>query len=97
MNNKRVIICSHKNTLRAFFKHIQGISDEDIKNFKVPNALPIVYEFDAQMQHINNYCLMDLDSHSIKAENPELSYNNIDWALIKGSQMEGGLDKQHMT
>ena len=59
MEGKRVVIVSHKNSLRAIFKIIQGISDEDIKRFQVPNALPVVYEFDEQMKYINNYCLMD--------------------------------------
>lgn len=48
-NNKNVVIVSHKNTLRAFFQHILDISDEEIKSFKVPNALPIVYEFDENL------------------------------------------------
>jgi 2,3-bisphosphoglycerate-dependent phosphoglycerate mutase len=65
-NEKRVIIVSHKNTLRAFFQHLQGISDEEIKKFKVPNALPIVYEFDENMKHVNNYCLMDQEAHIVR-------------------------------
>ena len=82
MENKRVVVVSHKNSLRGIFKILQGISNEDIKRFQVPNALPVVYEFDASMKHITNYCLMDKEAHSVKAENPELSYNNIDWSLI---------------
>ena len=97
MDNKKVVIVSHKNTLRAFFKHIQDISDEDIKKFKVPNALPIVYEFDANMNHVNNYCLMDKEAHKIKSDNPLLSYNDIDWAHIKGEEIEGGIEKQFAT
>ena len=44
----------------------------------MPNALPLVYEFDENLNHINNYALMDLDAHKIKSQNRELSYNNID-------------------
>lgn len=44
----------------------------------MPNALPLVYEFDENLKHINNYALMDLDAHKIKKENRNLSYNNID-------------------
>ena len=39
--------------------------------------MPLVYEFDENLNHINNYALMDKDAHKIKLENPELSYNNI--------------------
>jgi len=36
-----------------------------------------VYEFDEHMNYINNYTLMDLDSHAIKRKFPEINYNNI--------------------
>jgi len=39
--------------------------------------MPLVYEFDENLNHINNYALMDIDAHRIKNENRELSYNNI--------------------
>lgn len=59
------------------FSHLQKIGEEQIKEFKVPNALPLVYEFDENLNHINNYALMDKDAHKIKSQNRELSYNNI--------------------
>ena len=49
----------------------------------MPNALPVVVEFDEQMKYINNYCLMDKEAHKVKNENRHLSYNNIDWALVR--------------
>ena len=76
-NNKKVLIVAHKNSLRAIFKHLQGISDEDIKKFKVPNAMPMVYEFDDRMTFVNNYTLMDLDAHRLMRQDRSLSYNNI--------------------
>ena len=36
-----------------------------------------MYEFDEHMNYINNYTLMDLDSHAIKRKYPEINYNNI--------------------
>jgi 2,3-bisphosphoglycerate-dependent phosphoglycerate mutase len=77
LNNKKVIIVAHKNSLRAMFSHLMKISDEQIKQFKVPNALPLVYEFDENLNHINNYALMDKDSHKIRCKNRDMSYNNI--------------------
>jgi bisphosphoglycerate-dependent phosphoglycerate mutase len=32
---------------------------ENIKKMQIANALPIVYEFDQNMQYINNYILLD--------------------------------------
>ena len=43
----------------------------------------MVYEFDENLNHINNYALMDLDAHKIKSQNRELSYNNIDMSKYK--------------
>ena len=94
MSGKRLIIVSHKNALRAIFKHLANISKEDIKRFQIPNALPTVFEFDADMKHVNNFCLMDKEAHSIKKDNPELSYNNIDWTVIKGEEYVGGFSLQ---
>ena len=77
-NNKKVIIVAHKNSLRAIFKHLQNISDDEKKKFKVPNAMPMVYEFDERMTYVSNYTLMDLDAHTIMKNNPTFSYNRID-------------------
>lgn len=49
---KEVLIVSHKNTLRALFKHIQGLQDDECKKIIVPNAVPIVYEFDHAMNYL---------------------------------------------
>lgn len=58
-DNKRVIVVSHKNTMRAMFGYLQGSDEENIKKMQIANALPIVYEFDQNMQYINNYILLD--------------------------------------
>ena len=84
MSEKRVIIVTHKNTLRAFFKYFQPqMTETELKQYKVPNAMPIVYEFDSEMNHVHNYILMDQEAHRYKSENPDKSYNNIDWKQIK--------------
>lgn len=63
----------------------------------MPNALPVVYEFDSNMKHVNNYCLMDIESHSIKAERRELSYNNIDWTMIRSDEYTDGIHKSELS
>ena len=82
MDNKRVIIVCHKNTLRSIFKVLQGLGEEDVKRYQIPNALPVVLEFDEDMKYLNNYCLMDQQVHTVKKNNPEYSHNNIDWTLM---------------
>jgi 2,3-bisphosphoglycerate-dependent phosphoglycerate mutase len=42
---KNVIICAHQNSLRALIKHIEGISNEGIREFRLANARPVIYSF----------------------------------------------------
>lgn len=59
---KDVLIVSHKNTLRALFMQIKGLSEEACKKIAVPNAIPIIYEFDDEMRYLRNYELEELTS-----------------------------------
>ena len=40
---KNVIVCAHQNSLRALIKHIEGISNEDIRKIRLANARPVIY------------------------------------------------------
>lgn len=40
-----VLVVSHGNTLRALIKHLEAVSDEAASGLKVPNAVPVCYEF----------------------------------------------------
>ncbi len=51
------ILCSHRNTLRVIIKKLENYSHEDIQNIDVPNATPIVYEFDNNMNILKKYTL----------------------------------------
>ena len=53
--------------------------------------MPMVYEFDQNMKFQYSYTLMDKEAHAVVKDNKDISYNNIDWALIKGSDHEGGI------
>ena len=46
---RRLIIAAHGNSLRALVKHLDGISDEDIVSLNIPTGVPMVYEFDDNM------------------------------------------------
>jgi 2,3-bisphosphoglycerate-dependent phosphoglycerate mutase len=45
-----VLVVSHGNTLRALVKHLDSITDEDIMAVDVPNAVPLLYQFDDRMR-----------------------------------------------
>ncbi len=60
---KRVIISAHGNSLRALVKDLDGISDEDIPNLNIPTGIPLIYEFDDDLNVIKHYYL-DTPSNS---------------------------------
>jgi 2,3-bisphosphoglycerate-dependent phosphoglycerate mutase len=53
----RVLIAAHGNSLRALVKHLEGLSDEAIMQLNIPTGVPLVYEFDDQLQVIAHYYL----------------------------------------
>ncbi|AKB32768.1 Phosphoglycerate mutase [Methanosarcina siciliae HI350] len=44
-DGKNVIVCAHQNSLRALIKHIEGISNEDIRKIRLANARPVIYTY----------------------------------------------------
>lgn len=54
---QRVVVTAHGNSLRALIKLIEGIADDDISSLEVPNAVPIVYEMDAQLRLVRKATL----------------------------------------
>ena len=66
-NGERVIIAAHGNSLRALVKYLDNINDEDIIELNIPTGVPLVYEFDEQMNVIQHYYLGDADAIAAKA------------------------------
>ncbi|MBF0595640.1 MAG: 2,3-diphosphoglycerate-dependent phosphoglycerate mutase [Candidatus Omnitrophica bacterium] len=56
---RKIIIAAHGNSLRALVKHIRGISDAEIAELNIPTAIPLVIEFDKDMQYVKDYYLGD--------------------------------------
>ncbi|MFQ6023723.1 MAG: 2,3-diphosphoglycerate-dependent phosphoglycerate mutase [Acidiferrobacterales bacterium] len=55
--DKRVIISAHGNSLRALVKHLDGVSDNDIPNLNIPTGVPLIYEFDDELNPLKQYYL----------------------------------------
>jgi 2,3-bisphosphoglycerate-dependent phosphoglycerate mutase len=49
---KLCMVVGHENGLRSLLMHIDGISEEDIVHVELPRAVPLLYQFDADMQPI---------------------------------------------
>ena len=52
LNNKRVIVAAHGNSLRALVKYLENISDEDIISLNIPTGTPRVYHLDDNLNII---------------------------------------------
>ncbi|MCL2682132.1 MAG: 2,3-diphosphoglycerate-dependent phosphoglycerate mutase [Bacteroidales bacterium] len=53
----QVIVAAHGNSLRGIIKYLKNISDEEIPKLNLPTAMPYVFEFDDNMNLVNDYFL----------------------------------------
>jgi len=47
---RNILIVAHGNSLRALVKYLDSISDEGVAELNIPTGVPLVYEFDEQLQ-----------------------------------------------
>jgi 2,3-bisphosphoglycerate-dependent phosphoglycerate mutase len=59
LEGKSPFVVAHGNSLRAIVKHLDKISDDDIVELNIPTGIPLVYEFDKDLQPIRHYYLAD--------------------------------------
>lgn len=55
----QVLVTAHGNSLRGIIKYLKNISDEDIVSLNLPTGIPYVFEFDDDMNLVNDYFLGD--------------------------------------
>lgn len=55
----QLLVVAHGNSLRGIIKHLKHISDADIVNLNLPTAVPYVFEFDDDLNLVNDYFLGD--------------------------------------
>ncbi|OGA16988.1 MAG: phosphoglyceromutase [Betaproteobacteria bacterium RIFCSPLOWO2_12_FULL_65_110] len=56
---QRVLIAAHGNSIRAFVKYLDNMSDQEIMGLNIPTAIPLVYELDADCRPLRHYYLGD--------------------------------------
>lgn len=61
------LIVGHGSTVRSVLKILEGISDSDIKEVNIPNAIPIVIDLDDNFKFIRKFYL-DPENARINAE-----------------------------
>lgn len=55
----QVLVAAHGNSLRAVIKVLKNISDDDIVSLNLPTGIPYVFEFDDNLNLLNDYFLGD--------------------------------------
>jgi len=56
---QKTIIVAHGNSLRALVKYLENIPDKDMVDVNIPTGIPLVYELDENLNHIEHYYLGD--------------------------------------
>ena len=56
---KRVLIAAHGNSLRALVKQFDHLSDDEIAGVNIPTGVPLVYEFDKDMNVLSKRYIGD--------------------------------------
>merc|ERR1712046_34680 len=66
MSGKSVLVAAHGNSLRAICKYLKGMTNEEVLEFNIPTAVPLVYELDQDLNFVKDYYLMDADEVAAK-------------------------------
>ena len=56
---KKVLIVAHGNSLRALVKYLDSMSDNDIVELNIPTGIPLMYQFDDELNVQNRSYLGD--------------------------------------
>lgn len=57
LNNKKVIIVAHGNSLRGLIKYLDNMTDEEVIDLEIETGNPICYELDDSLKPIKHYYL----------------------------------------
>ena len=55
LNNKKIIIVAHGNSLRGLMKYLDNMSDEEVIGLEIETGNPICYELDDDLKTITHY------------------------------------------
>ena len=54
-----ILVAAHGNSLRGIIKYLKNIPDDEIVHLNLPTAVPYVFEFDDDLNLVNDYFLGD--------------------------------------
>ena len=65
---KRIVIAAHGNSLRALVMYLDKLTKEEVLGLNIPTAIPLVYEFDENLNPVKHYYLGDQEALKAKME-----------------------------
>ncbi|HOV16725.1 MAG TPA: 2,3-diphosphoglycerate-dependent phosphoglycerate mutase [Candidatus Cloacimonadota bacterium] len=65
---KSMLISAHGNSLRAIVKYLDNISDTDIPELNIPTGIPLIYQFDDELNVLKSFYLAEADEVAKAAE-----------------------------
>ena len=65
---KRIVIAAHGNSLRALVMYLDKLTKEEVLGLNIPTAIPLVYEFDENLNPTKHYYLGDQETLKAKME-----------------------------
>ena len=57
LQQKNILVCGHGNSLRALVKYLEQVPEDQMDTIEIPNAAPVLYEFDDNLQIISKSIL----------------------------------------
>ena len=76
---KKILVVAHGNSIRGLIKYFDKLSDDEIVNVDIPNAIPLVYEFNEKFEIIKRYYLGDeneINKKIMKIKRLEIQIDN---------------------
>src|SRR5690606_23376954 len=65
---KTVLVAAHGNSLRALYKYLNDVSDEDILELNIPTGIPLLFELDEELGVVSHRYLGDPEAAKRAAE-----------------------------
>lgn len=65
---KTVLVAAHGNSLRALYKYLNNVSQEQILELNIPTGIPLLFELDDQLQVLSHRYLGDPEAAARAAE-----------------------------
>ncbi len=65
---KTVLVTAHGNSLRALYKHLKNLTDEEIINVNIPTGVPLVFHFDDNFNIVKEEYIGDQEAIAAKMQ-----------------------------